>query len=79
MQRAHRRCQGSGRKNCWRNGSARFWEYITEWNSNAYIPVDVLIMRPPQPGGEGSRWHQASEKGVDVIFRDLALLTHRGR
>ncbi len=56
-----------------------FGEYITEWNSNAYIPVDVLglcgLHNLTEPG---SRWHEAAKRALDVIFRDLALLAHRG-
>ena len=56
-----------------------FGEYITEWNSNAYIPVDVLgLCGLHNLAEKGSRWHTAAEKALDVIFRDLALLAHRG-
>ena len=46
-----------------------FGEYITEWNSNAYIPVDVLgLCGLHNLAEKGNRWHQASEKALDVIF-----------
>lgn len=54
-------------------------EYITEWNSNAYIPVDVLGLCGLYNLTEKTdRWHQAAKKALDRIFRDLALCAHKG-
>ncbi len=56
-----------------------FEEFITEWNSNAYIPVDVL--------GLGTLYnltereddlHQKAEKALDMIFYCLAMNEHKG-
>jgi hypothetical protein len=56
-----------------------FREFITEWNSNAYIPVDVL--------GIGTLYnltdvdnplHAKAKKALDMIFYSLAVNAHKG-
>jgi hypothetical protein len=56
-----------------------FREFITEWNSNAYIPVDVL--------GIGTLYnltdvdnplHEKAKKALDMIFYSLAVNAHKG-
>ena len=54
-------------------------EYITEWNSNAYIPVDVLgLCGLYNLTEKEDRWHEAAAKALDRVFRDLALCAHKG-
>lgn len=54
-------------------------EYITEWNSNAYIPVDVLGLCSLYNLTEaGNQWKEAARKALDHIFYDMALLEHKG-
>ena len=46
-----------------------FQEFITEWNSNAYIPVDVLgIGTLYNLTDEGNPLHQKAKKALDMIF-----------
>lgn len=54
-------------------------EYITEWNSNAYIPVDVLgLCGLYNLTEETEHWHIMAQKGLDRIFRDMTLCAHKG-
>ncbi|MDO5418330.1 MAG: hypothetical protein Q4F29_14120, partial [Lachnospiraceae bacterium] len=56
-----------------------FREYITEWNSNAYIPVDVLgLCGLYNLSEKGDKRNQAAEKALNMIFRDLAVNEHKG-
>ncbi|WP_367568131.1 hypothetical protein [Lacrimispora sp.] len=56
-----------------------FRDFITEWNSNAYIPVDVLgigtLYNLTKPG---SPLHEKARQALDMIFRCLALNAHKG-
>lgn len=58
---------------------AFFREFITEWNSNAYIPVDVLgigtLYNLTEPG---SGLHEKAKRALDMIFYSLCLNTHKG-
>ena len=56
-----------------------FEEFITEWNSNAYIPVDVLglgtLYNLTEPGSE---FHQKAKRALDMIFYSLRVNAHKG-
>lgn len=56
-----------------------FDEFITEWNSNAYIPVDVLglgtLYNLTEPGSE---FHENAKKALDMIFYSLCVNAHKG-
>ena len=56
-----------------------FKEFITEWNSNAYIPVDVLglgtLYNLTEPGSE---FHQKAKRALDMIFCSLRVNAHKG-
>ena len=58
---------------------AFFKEVITEWNSNAYIPVDVLgigtLYNLTEPG---SALHEKAKRAMDMIFYSLCLNSHKG-
>lgn len=56
-----------------------FAEFITEWNSSAYIPVDALglgmlyeLTQPDDP------LHEKAKKALDMVFRCLCLYGHQG-
>ncbi|WP_077609820.1 hypothetical protein [Clostridium sp. Marseille-P2415] len=56
-----------------------FREFITEWNSNAYIPVDVLgIGTLYNLTDKGSLLHEKAGKALDMIFYSLAVNAHKG-
>lgn len=56
-----------------------FKEFITEWNSNAYIPVDVIgiatLYNLEEPG---SNFHNKAKKALDMIFYALSINEHKG-
>ena len=56
-----------------------FEEFITEWNSNAYIPIDVLglgtLYNLTEPGSE---FHQKAKRALDMIFYSLRVNAHKG-
>ena len=58
---------------------AFFREFITEWNSNAYIHVDVLgigtLYNLTVPG---SGLHEKAKRALDMIFYSLCMNTHKG-
>lgn len=59
--------------------SVFFRELITEWNSNAYIPVDVLgLCGLYNLEEEGSHFRDLAGKALDCLFRDLAVNEHKG-
>ena len=56
-----------------------FREFITEWNSNAYIPVDVLgIGTLYNLTDKESSLHKKAKKALDMIFFSLAINAHKG-
>ncbi|MFT4006927.1 MAG: hypothetical protein QM683_15355 [Lacrimispora sp.] len=56
-----------------------FREFITEWNSNAYIPVDVLgIGTLYNLTDKESPLHKKAEKALDMIFYSLGVNAHKG-
>ncbi len=56
-----------------------FREFVTEWNSNAYIPVDVLgIGTLYNLTDQESTLHKKAEKALDMIFYSLAVNAHKG-
>lgn len=56
-----------------------FREFITEWNSNAYIPVDVLgIGTLYNLTAEDNPLHTKAKKALDMIFYSLAVNAHKG-
>ncbi len=56
-----------------------FQEFITEWNSNAYIPVDVLgIGTLYNLTDKENPLHEKAKKALDMIFRSLAINAHKG-
>lgn len=56
-----------------------FREFITEWNSNAYIPVDVLgIGTLYNLTEKGDPLHQKAKKALDMIFYSLSVNAHKG-
>lgn len=56
-----------------------FAEFITEWNSSAYIPVDVLglgtLYNLTEPG---SAMHEKAKKALDMVFYCLCINEHKG-
>ncbi|BCJ94868.1 hypothetical protein acsn021_24370 [Anaerocolumna cellulosilytica] len=56
-----------------------FKEFITEWNSNAYIPVDVIgiatLYNLTEPENE---FHSKAKTALDMIFYALSINEHRG-
>ena len=56
-----------------------FQEFITEWNSNAYIPVDVIGLGTLYNLTEaGSDLHNKAKKALDMIFYALSINEHKG-
>ena len=56
-----------------------FREFITEWNSNAYIPVDALgIGTLYNLTGEDNPFHHKAKKALDMIFHALSINEHKG-
>ena len=56
-----------------------FQEFITEWNSNAYIPVDVLGLGTLYNlTEEGDSLHEKAGRALDMIFYSLAVNAHKG-
>lgn len=56
-----------------------FDEFITEWNSSAYIPVDVLGLGTLYNlTGPGSVWHEKARRALDLIFYALCINGHKG-
>lgn len=56
-----------------------FREFITEWNSNAYIPVDVLgIGTLYNLTEEDNPLHKKAQKALDMIFYSLTVNAHKG-
>lgn len=56
-----------------------FREFITEWNSNAYIPVDILgIGTLYNLTEEGSSLHAKAKRALDMIFYSLSVNAHKG-
>lgn len=56
-----------------------FKEFVTEWNSNAYIPIDVLglgTLYNLMP--KGSELHGWAKRALDMIFLCLSLNEHKG-
>lgn len=59
--------------------AAFFKEFITEWNSSAYIPVDVLgIGTLYNLTPQDSELHQKAKKALDMIFYSLCINEHKG-
>jgi len=56
-----------------------FEEFITEWNSNAYIPVDVLGLGTLYNlTDENDALHEKAKKALDMIFYSLCVNSHKG-
>lgn len=56
-----------------------FSEFITEWNSTAYIPVDVLGLGVLYAFTEAADpLHACAKRALDDIFRNLSILAFRG-
>lgn len=56
-----------------------FEEFITEWNSNAYIPIDLLgIATLYNFTDEKNSFHGIAKKALDMIFRNLCINAHKG-
>lgn len=56
-----------------------FEEFITEWNSNAYIPVDVLGLGTLYNlTGDCPALHEKAKKALDMICYALAVNQHKG-
>lgn len=56
-----------------------FAEFMTEWNSSAYIPVDMVglgVLYEAEP--EGSALKAKAKKALDMIARCLAINGHNG-
>ncbi len=56
-----------------------FAEFMTEWNSSAYIPVDMVglgVLYEAEP--EGSALKAKAKKAMDMISRCLAINGHNG-
>lgn len=56
-----------------------FEEFITEWNSSAYIPVDLLgIGTLYNLTEEGNPLHEKAKAAMDMIFYCLSINEHKG-
>lgn len=56
-----------------------FREFITEWNSNAYIPVDTLGLGTLYAfTAPDSTFHQYARRALDAIFRNLSINAFNG-
>ncbi len=56
-----------------------FEEFITEWNSNAYIPVDLLGLGTLyNMTDKNSDMHRKAKKAMDMIFYALSINEHKG-
>ncbi|MCI1956200.1 MAG: hypothetical protein LKJ21_07490 [Oscillospiraceae bacterium] len=56
-----------------------FREFITEWNSNAYIPIDILGIATLYNLTDGeNQFHRMAKKALDMIFRSLCINAHKG-
>mgnify|MGYP002477368882 CR=1 FL=1 len=55
-----------------------FEEGITEWNSSAYIPIDILGLVNLYMMSESKLLCENAKKGLDFIFKDLAVNSHKG-
>lgn len=56
-----------------------FREFITEWNSNAYIPVDVHgLATIYNITKEGDGLHEKAKKALDMVSYSLAVNAHKG-
>lgn len=55
-----------------------FDEGITEWNSSAYIPIDVLGLVNLYMMSENVDLRQKAKQGLDLIAKDLAINSHKG-
>jgi hypothetical protein len=56
-----------------------FNEFITEWNSSAYIPVDVLgIGTLYNLTQSGNPLHEKAKKALDMIFYSMCINAHKG-
>lgn len=56
-----------------------FLEFITEWNSNAYIPVDVLgIGTLYNLAADDDVFKEKAKKALDMIFYALSINEHKG-
>lgn len=54
-------------------------DYITEWNSSAYIPVDVLgLCSLYNLANEKCNYKEQAEKGLNRLFYDMAVNSHDG-
>ena len=56
-----------------------FKEFITEWNSSAYIPVDILGLGTLyQLTEKESELHEKAKRALDLIFFSLCINEHKG-
>ena len=56
-----------------------FTEFITEWNSSAYIPIDILgLATLYNLTDEGSELHEKAKKSLDMISYCLSVKQHKG-
>ncbi|HCL03336.1 MAG TPA: hypothetical protein DHW61_13180 [Lachnoclostridium phytofermentans] len=54
-------------------------DYITEWNSNAYIPVDVLgLCSLYNLAEDGCKYKAFAKEGLNRLFYDMAVNSHDG-
>lgn len=56
-----------------------FADFITEWNSNAYIPVDVLgIATLYNLTSQDAELHEKARRALDMICYSIAVNQHKG-
>ncbi len=56
-----------------------FNEFITEWNSNAYIPIDVLgLATLYNLTDKAERLHEMAEKALNMVAFSVAVNAHKG-
>lgn len=56
-----------------------FREFITEWNSNAYIPVDVHgLAAIYNVTDKEDKLHEMAKKALDMVSYSLAVNAHKG-
>jgi len=58
---------------------AFFEEFVTEWNSNAYIPIDVhgfgFLYNLT---AEGTPFHEKAKKALDMVAYSITVNSHKG-
>lgn len=55
-----------------------FEEGLTEWNSSAYIPIDVLGLASLYAMANSAKMKDLAKRGLDLVFYDTAVHGYKG-